>query len=310
MITERFIGELNIIGYLKEDGSGKDLIDEEIVCLGTLTNFKRVLHSIQIDEVIVAISVRKMNALADILEICELEGVQIRIISDFLGKISKNIRADLVYDLQIISIYNITDDWRLTAKSIIDFVVATALLIMLLPLFLLIAILIKISSPGPVFYEWKVVGMNKKAFTGYKFRTMINEADSLKSALLQQNEMSGPVFKMTNDPRITKIGKILRKYSMDELPQLWSIIKGDMSLVGPRPQLEAEFNEFDSWHRRKLSVKPGLTCLWQINGRSDITEFNTWAKLDLEYIDNWSLFLDFKILLKTIPVVLFGKGAK
>ena len=309
VIKERFNWGLDIVGYIREDG-GENIINEEIECLGTFTNFKRILHSIQIDEVIVAISTRKMNTLADILEICETEGVQVRIISDFLGKFSKNIRADVVYGLSIITIYTVTNDWRLMVKSVLDFIVATTLLIILSPLFLVIAILIKKSSPGPVFYEWKVIGLNKKAFTSYKFRSMIEEADSLKSTLLQENEMAGPAFKMTHDPRITKIGRILRKYSLDELPQLWSVVKGDMSLVGPRPPLESEFNEFDSWHRRKLSVRPGLTCLWQINGRSDITEFNTWANLDLEYIDNWSLFLDFKILLKTIPVVLFGKGAK
>lgn len=309
VIKERFNWGLDIVGYIKED-DGESIINKEIEYLGTFTNFKRILHSIQIDEVIIAISARKMNTLADILEICEIEGVQVRIISDFLGKLSKNIRADVVYDLSIISIYPVTNDWRLMVKSVLDFIVATTLLIILSPLFLVIAILIKKSSPGPVFYEWKVVGMNKKAFTSYKFRSMIEQADSLKSSLLQENEMAGPAFKMTDDPRTTKIGRILRKYSLDELPQLWSVIKGDMSLVGPRPPLESEFDEFDSWHRRKLSVRPGLTCLWQINGRSDITDFNTWAKLDLEYIDNWSLSLDFKILLKTIPVVLFGKGAK
>jgi len=310
VIKERLNWGLDIVGYLREDGNDNDLLAEELECLGTFADIKQVLHSIQIDEVIVAISAKRMSSLVDILKICEIEGVQTRIISDFLGKFSKNIRADVVYDLPIISIYTTTDDWRLLVKLVFDFVVATTLLIILSPLILVITILIKISSPGPVFYAWKVIGLNKKAFTGYKFRSMIEQADSLKSTLLQENEMSGPVFKITDDPRITKIGRILRKYSLDELPQLLSVIKGDMSLVGPRPPLESEFDEFDSWHRRKLSVKPGLTCLWQINGRSDITEFNTWAKLDLEYIDNWSLFLDFKILLKTIPVVLFGKGAK
>ena len=139
---------------------------------------------------------------------------------------------------------------------------------------------------------------------------MVKNADEIKKKLLEENEMTGPVFKMTNDPRILPIGRFLRKYSLDELPQLFSVLKGDLSLVGPRPPLEYEFKEFELWQRRKLSVKPGLTCLWQVSGRSDISNFNDWVKLDLQYIDNWSLLLDFKILLKTIPVVFLGKGAK
>jgi lipopolysaccharide/colanic/teichoic acid biosynthesis glycosyltransferase len=144
----------------------------------------------------------------------------------------------------------------------------------------------------------------------WKFRTMVKNADELKKTLMHNNEMTGPMFKLTNDPRILPVGHFLRKYSLDELPQLFSVLKGDLSLVGPRPPLQTEFKEFDLWHRRKLSVKPGLTCLWQISGRNKISNFDDWAKLDLEYIDKWSIWLDLKILLKTIPAVLSGKGAK
>ena len=175
---------------------------------------------------------------------------------------------------------------------------------------LTIAILIKLTSKGPIFYKWKVVGLNKKRFTGYKFRTMVDNADQLKQELMERNEMNGVVFKIKGDPRITSIGRLLRKFSLDELPQLWSVFKGDLSCVGPRPPLASELEKFESWHRRKLSVKPGLTCLWQIRGRSKIKDFNDWVKLDLEYIDNWSLWLDFKIMMKTIPVVLMGRGAQ
>jgi lipopolysaccharide/colanic/teichoic acid biosynthesis glycosyltransferase len=153
------------------------------------------------------------------------------------------------------------------------------------------------------------VGINKKRFTGFKFRTMIVGADRMKELLLDKNEMQKVVFKMKNDPRVTPIGRILRKFSLDELPQLWSVLKGDMSVVGPRPPLVSELDKFESWHRRKLSVKPGLTCLWQISGRSEIQNFDEWVRLDLQYIDEWSLWLDFKILLKTVPVVLMGRGA-
>ena len=182
------------------------------------------------------------------------------------------------------------------------------LLIVLLPVFTILIILIKVSSKGPAFFKWHVMGKDGKPFTGYKFRTMIVNADHLTANLLESNEMSGPVFKMTDDPRITKAGKYLRRYSLDELPQIWSVFKGDMSFVGPRPVFPREWEKYEVWHKRKLSVTPGMTCLWQVNGRNEIHEFDDWVKLDLEYIDNWSLWLDFKILLKTIPAVLKGTG--
>jgi lipopolysaccharide/colanic/teichoic acid biosynthesis glycosyltransferase len=151
------------------------------------------------------------------------------------------------------------------------------------------------------------VGLNGKKFILYKFRTMLENAEELKQGLLNKNEMDGPVFKIKEDPRVTKLGGFLRKTSLDELPQLFNVLKGDMSLVGPRPPLPSEVSNYDLWHRRKLCMKPGLTCLWQVNGRNKIN-FEKWMKLDLEYIDNWSLLLDFKILLKTIPAVLSGSG--
>ena len=194
-------------------------------------------------------------------------------------------------------------------KRTIDIIGSGMGLVILSPLLLVIAIAIKLTSPeGPVLYRWKVVGMGGRYFTGYKFRTMVPNADEIKKELLAQNEMKGPVFKMTHDPRITPVGRFLRKYSLDELPQLWSVLKGDMSLVGPRPPLQTEWVHFEDWQRRKLSVKPGMTCLWQISGRNDIDDFDEWVKLDLEYIDNWSLWLDFKILLLTIPAAIKGTG--
>ena len=181
-------------------------------------------------------------------------------------------------------------------KRILDIFISIFLLIVLLPVFTILIILIKVSSKGPIFFKWNVIGKDGKPFTGYKIRTMIPNADYLKADLLGSNEMSGPVFKMTDDPRITKVGKILRKYSLDELPQLWSVLKGDMSLVGPRPAGPHEWMKYEDWQKRKLSVTPGITCLWQVNGRNEIHEFDNWVKLDLEYIDNLSLWLDFKII--------------
>lgn len=170
-------------------------------------------------------------------------------------------------------------------------------------------ILIKLDSPGPVFFIQKRVGYNKRLFKAYKFRTMIKGAEKQQSKLEQLNEMSGPVFKIKNDPRITKIGRIMRKTSIDELPQLFNVLKGDMSLIGPRPLPVRDYERFEEeWHKRRFSIRPGLTCLWQINGRNGMS-FDKWVELDMEYIDNWSLLLDLKILIKTIPAVFKGSGA-
>lgn len=198
--------------------------------------------------------------------------------------------------------------WQRGVKRALDFAGALAALTLLSPLLLLIAVLIRTMSPGPALYHWRVVGQGGRPFTGYKFRTMVENADQLKAELLGQNEMQGPVFKMQNDPRATPIGRILRKFSLDELPQLWSVLKGDMSLVGPRPPLQSEYVYFTEAQKAKLAVKPGLTCLWQISGRNEIRDLDDWVRLDLEYIQAWSLGLDFKILLLTIPSILKGTG--
>lgn len=198
----------------------------------------------------------------------------------------------------------------LIAKRVTDLILSATGLIVLAPLLALIAIAIKLSSPkGAVFYPWRVLGKNGKPFVGYKFRTMVPNADLLKQELLVFNEMRGPAFKMRKDPRVTTLGRFLRKFSLDELPQLYSVLKGDMSLIGPRPPSQEEANRFEFWQRRKLSVKPGISCLWQVNGRSEIQNFDDWVRLDLEYIQNASYFLDLKIILLTIPAVLSGRGA-
>jgi len=190
-----------------------------------------------------------------------------------------------------------------------DIVASLVLLVLLSPLFLIVAALVKLTSPGPVFYEFRVLGCNARRFVAYKFRTMVVNADELKPALMRHNEMRGPAFKMRNDPRITPLGRWLRKFSLDELPQLWSVLVGDMSLVGPRPPFAEEFVQYKSWQWGRLAVTPGITCIWQVTGRSDICDFDDWAALDAEYINNWSFWLDLKILLMTVPAVLRGKGA-
>ena len=198
----------------------------------------------------------------------------------------------------------------LFVKRVFDFTLAAILLTLLgLPLALLAAIIKAASPEDPIFYRWAVLGKNRKPFVGYKFRTMVRNADALKPSLMQFNEMTGPAFKMRDDPRVTAIGRVLRKFSLDELPQLYSVLKGDMSLVGPRPPSRSEADRFEFWQHRKLSVKPGITCLWQISGRSKITDFSEWARLDLTYIRTASFRQDLKILLRTIPAVISGAGA-
>jgi lipopolysaccharide/colanic/teichoic acid biosynthesis glycosyltransferase len=173
---------------------------------------------------------------------------------------------------------------------------------------LLVAIAVRLASAGPVFYRWRVLGECGRPFVGYKFRTMVIDADDLKPSLVHLNERQGPVFKIAKDPRVTPLGRWLRKHSLDELPQLWNVLMGDMSLVGPRPVFPSEYRNFELWQMRKLSVKPGLTCLWQVDGRNTIIEFSDWARLDLKYIDTWSLASDMAILFRTPVAVIKGTG--
>ena len=191
-------------------------------------------------------------------------------------------------------------------KRLIDLLGSAFALILLSPLLGLIALTVKLSSPGPLLYKWHVVGKNGKRFTGYKFRTMVVNADELKKELWQYNERNGPTFKMKPDPRVTPVGRILRSFSLDELPQLWSVLKGDMSLVGPRPVGPDEWGHFEDWQRRKLSVTPGMICLWHVLGNPE--QFEEWIKLDLEYIDKWSLWLDIKLLFGAAWYMLSGKN--
>jgi exopolysaccharide biosynthesis polyprenyl glycosylphosphotransferase len=247
-----------------------------------------------------------------VIKACELEGVEVWLVADFFTtQISRTTFDELLGRPLLVFSTTPEASWQSVIKQALDFFGALILLVLTSLLFLLIAIAIKLTSPGPVFFKQQRSGVNGAPFTLYKFRTMVTNAEQFKHELEAMNEMRGPVFKVTNDPRITKIGKWLRRYSLDELPQLWNVLRGDMSLVGPRPLPVDEVKRFNDFaHRRRLSVKPGLTCLWQISGRNQISDFRDWVRLDLEYIDNWSLWLDVKILFKTIPAVFSAQGAK
>ena len=191
----------------------------------------------------------------------------------------------------------------------LDVAISALVLVLAGPVIGVAALAIKLTSPGSVLFKQTRMGLNGRIFTLYKFRTMIEDAHARREEVAHLNEMNGPAFKAKDDPRVTPVGRWLRRFSLDEIPQLWNVLKGDMSLVGPRPPIPEEVASYHRWHRRRLSMKPGLTCLWQVSGRNEIQDFDHWMKLDLQYIDNWSPSLDLKILLRTIPAVLSGKGA-
>jgi exopolysaccharide biosynthesis polyprenyl glycosylphosphotransferase len=306
-IHNRFHWGINILGVLIPNHDEKTVLPLKI--LGHFPDIGKVLKEYNPEEVIISLATNDMSELKYVYEECERVGVQVRLVSDFFMHMAKNIKVDNIYGINFISFYPyLKTNLEKTIKRTIDIMVSFIAIILLLPFFAIISVLIFMQDGWPVLFNWKIMGLNRKPITSWKFRSMYKNADEIKKELLQYNEMRGPMFKMENDPRIFPIGKFLRKYSLDELPQLFSVLKGDLSLVGPRPPLQYEFKEFDLWHRRKLSVKPGITCLWQISGRNNINNFDDWVKLDLEYIDNWSLVLDLKILLKTIPAVLRGTG--
>jgi exopolysaccharide biosynthesis polyprenyl glycosylphosphotransferase len=272
-----------------------------------------MLHEHSVYGVILSARRTYFEQIENVIKACELEGVEVWLVADFFATQISRTSFDEMHGRPLL-IFRTTPEssWHSVAKTVMD--VCGSLIFLLLIgswLFPLIAMAIKFTSRGPVFFRQQRSGQNGRPFTLYKFRTMVTNAEQYRHELEAMNEMSGPVFKLTKDPRVTPIGKFLRKYSLDELPQFWNVLWGEMSLVGPRPLPVDEVKRFsDLAHRRRLSVKPGLTCLWQIGGRNKISDFKDWVRLDLEYIDNWSLWLDFKILFFTIPAVLRGTGAK
>ncbi len=302
---------LHIIGLIDRDPAliGKFVRGYKVI--GTFDDLKRIIHNYVIDEVIFVVPGAWLRKIENYISVCETEGLKVSVAVDFFEpKISKIKLTDLSH-FPLLYIESTPDQvWHLLIKRIFDVIVSFICLVILAPVFITISLFIKFTSPGPIFFAQERCGLNSRKFTLFKFRTMVPDAHRQLAELLGQNEMQGPAFKMTNDPRLTEIGKFLRKTSLDELPQLWNVLKGDMSLIGPRPPLPEEVQQYDGWHRRRLRMRPGITCLWQVNGRNNISNFDEWARLDLEYIEKWSLWLDCKILLKTIPVVLVGLGAK
>ena len=297
--TTEQLFDMSIVGEL-------DIAEEPIATL------VEKLHEQSVSRVIFAGGHNQLNRLQEAINACETEGVEAWLMADFIK--TSIARPDFdMFGTSPILVFRSTPalSWSLVVKGVIDFIGALILLVALSPLFLLATLLIKLTSPGPVIFRQQRGGRHGKPFTMYKFRTMHTDAEMRRAELEAFNQMTGPVFKIEKDPRITPFGRWLRKTSVDELPQLLNVLQGSMSLVGPRPLPLYEVEKFENTaQRRRLSVKPGLTCLWQIGGRNEVKDFSDWVRLDLEYIDNWSLWLDIKILFKTIPAVLFGSGAK
>ena len=300
---------LRIFGYVDDEPtpSDREILGSEIV--GTLKDVPAIIEKNVIDEVVIGLPRRFLPQVGEIIEVCEETGTEVTLVADFFDIAIAKLHTTMFYDIPLLTFSTTpSQQLQLHLKDWVDRLGSFILLLLTSPLFLVASIAIKLTSPGPVFYKQTRNGLNGRQFTVCKFRSMRVDSEHEVEELKRYNEMSGPVFKMKNDPRVTPIGRILRRTSIDELPQLINVLKGEMSLVGPRPPLPAEIDRYDRWQRRRLSVKPGITCLWQINGRNKV-DFKEWMDLDLLYIDNWSLWLDIRILLKTLVVVIRGDGA-
>jgi exopolysaccharide biosynthesis polyprenyl glycosylphosphotransferase len=270
------------------------------------------LHSILrqhvVDEVIFAVGSESLAELEEVFLMCDEEGVRTRVAVDFFPHVNSTVSLDRFGETPLLTFSAAPyDEIRLLLKRITDIAIAAAGLVVLSPWMAAIAMLIRLTSPGPAIFRQVRCGLNGRLFLFYKFRSMVENAEDLKKELEHLN-VRETVFKIPGDPRLTGIGRFLRKFSIDEWPQLWNVLRGDMSLVGPRPAVPGEVEHYKRWQRRRLRMRPGLTCLWAISGRDNV-DFETWMKMDMQYIDNWSLALDWKILLRTIPRVLSGRGA-
>jgi exopolysaccharide biosynthesis polyprenyl glycosylphosphotransferase len=277
---------------------------------GTVARITGFLKDNVVDEIVLAVPLFMADAIEQAIVAAEMEGVRVRVMADFFRVAPKRLSLDECGAMPFLTLDWVgSDDWRLMVKRLLDIVVAAGILIVGAPLFVLVALAIKLDSRGSVLFVQRRVGLNKRTFWLVKFRTMGTDAERRQATLEGLNEANGPVFKIANDPRVTRVGRFLRRTSIDELPQLWNVLRGDMSLVGPRPLPLRDVSRFnEALQRKRFSVKPGLTCLWQVSGRSGIG-FGEWLRLDLWYIDNWSLTLDVKLLLQTVPAVIRGTGA-
>ncbi|SDH73952.1 Undecaprenyl-phosphate galactose phosphotransferase, WbaP/exopolysaccharide biosynthesis polyprenyl glycosylphosphotransferase [Desulfosporosinus hippei DSM 8344] len=292
-----------VIGYIAPAKNGL-----EIPYLGDYSNLESIIRMNIVDLTVVTALITE-KGVQESIEILDVMGKTVAVLlDDIVTKVSRSRPMDFGGLSMVVYDSHPRRPWHEAAKRGMDVILSGAGLMVLTPVFVLVALAIKLTSKGPIFFAQERVGLNGREFNIYKFRSMVVNAEELKGRLAHLNEMSGPVFKIANDPRVTAVGRFIRKTSIDELPQLYNVFRGDMSLVGPRPPLISEVNLYDSKHRKRLAVKPGITCIWQISGRNEV-DFDQWMEMDAEYVDRWSLWLDMEILARTVPVVLLRKGA-
>ena len=304
----RFWG-YRILGFIRNGHSPEEPWPSRYPILGEIADIPRIVESNVVDDVIFAVHRRELDRLEDLFLSLQEQGIRTRFAMDLFPHTRAQVQLEELDGMPLLSFATTpTSQLQLMAKRLLDVTVAGLLMLIALPIVGMIALAIKLTSGGNVLFRQTRCGLNGRFFTLYKFRTMVEDAEERRRELLHLNEMNGPVFKLRSDPRVTAFGRFLRRFSLDELPQLWNVLRGDMSLVGPRPPIPEEVAKYQRWQRRRLAMKPGLTCLWQVSGRNDL-DFDRWMQLDLEYIDSWTPLLDLKILLKTIPAVLSGKGA-
>jgi exopolysaccharide biosynthesis polyprenyl glycosylphosphotransferase len=309
-VVERFASHpewgYSFAGHVLDDAA---VAEEGTRILGRISQFGALLENTVLDEVIFAVPTEQLAAVQSAVRLCEVQGIEARICMDVQGAGIARLAFTDVGGLPALALSTgPRDELALAVKRAFDLAVSSLVILLLAPLLAGVALAIWLDSPGPILFRQRRVGLNGREFWLYKFRSMHQDAEARLAGLRAHNEASGPVFKMRNDPRVTRVGRFIRKTSLDEFPQFWNVLRGEMSVVGPRPPLPAEVRQYKRWQRRRLSVKPGITCEWQVSGRSNV-DFDRWMELDLHYIDNWSLWNDIRICARTIPAVLLTRGA-
>lgn len=298
-----------VVGFLDDNPTKGQTDIGPFKALGPIANFQGVLQQGRIDNVIICLPWERNQTIQHLLELCEAQTVHAQIVPDYFHLTKNQVQVEDFNGIPLLSTRELSiQGWNYIVKRTADLIISFLAGLFAGPMMALIALAIRLDSPGPVFFKQLRIGKNGKPFYCYKFRSMVIDADARKDEFAAQNEASGPLFKMRDDPRQTRVGRFIRRFSLDELPQLYNVVRGEMSFIGPRPNLPKEVDEYEEWHHKRLAASPGITGLWQVSGRSDLT-FDEMVLLDIYYVENWSLALDFHILLRSIPAVLRARGA-